>query len=153
MIPSIGGRIQTRILLFVLIGIPVTALYAWILSLGGLRFGPTFWLLLLFLATINLLGLILDRIYIAIQGLRWDRDWPFAYQLAFTVAEFAVVLWAASAGLIPWLPAEAFDDGPDRFRAFLHFLSVLVPSFLALLGPLQVLFIRWRFNAGRFGRF
>lgn len=150
MIPTLAGRLQTRLLLFVLIGLPVTALFtlAW---LGGWS-SQIFDLLLSFLATITALGLVLDLAYIGLQHLRWDRDWPFAYQFFFSLLEFGIVLFAARAGLIPWLPAEAFSLPQVQVMALCHFASVFIPSFLALLGPISVLFLRWRFKAGQLGR-
>lgn len=150
MIPTLAGRIQTRLLLFVLLGIPLTALFSWLWL-------PLYWdLLFLFLltvlATVNGFGLIMDVVYIGLQRLRWDRDWPFAYQFFFSIVEFAIVLWAARAGLIPWLPAEALAGTDGLIMASSHFATVFIPSFLALLGPISVFFIRWRFKAGQLGK-
>lgn len=124
MIPTLAGRIQTRLLLFVLLGIPLTALFSWLWL-------PLYWdllfvFLLTVLATVTGFGLLMDVVYIGLQRLRWDRDWPFAYQFFFSIVEFAIVLWAARAGLIPWLLTEALagTDGVDHglvpFRHGVH---------------------------------
>lgn len=151
MIPTLAGRIQTRLLLFVLIGIPVTLLYAWAI-LGGNWEWREIQIFLWFLCTITGLGLLLDPIYIFLQSTRWDRDWPFAYQFFFSWVEFGIVFFLARAALIPYLPEFAFQGARGLGIASLHFTLVFIPSFLALLGPLQTLFVRWRFKGGQLGK-
>lgn len=148
MIPTFAGRLQTRIFLFLFIGLPVT------LAFGAAQIGwqwdwSTIQIFVWFLCAITGVGLLLDPIYIFLQTTRWDRDWPFAYQAFFSWVEFGVVFYVARAGLIPFLPEAAFQS---LGTPTLHFTLVFVPSFLALLGPLQVLFIRWRFKGGQLGK-
>jgi len=160
MIPTLAGRLQTRLLLFFLIGIPVTILFG--LGYEGWKWNGTIIQIFgLFLVSITVLGLLLDPIYIFIQTTRWDRDWPFAYQFFFSWVEFAIVFFLARAGLLPWLPVadEAQPNPPIDFSepaafgiAALHFALVFIPSFLALLGPLQAIFVRWRFKGGQLGK-
>lgn len=153
MIPDLGGRWQVRIFLFIVVGLPVTALYGiWAAWVSGLDFGNTYWVLYSLLFTILILGLILDPIYIWIQGFRWDYDWPFAYQLFFSFIEFGLAYFVASQGWLPWLDSIFFElDGMLRI-AIGHFLWVFGIGFLGLLGLIQIFFVRWRFKAGRFGR-
>ncbi len=151
MIPTLAGRLQTRLLLFLFIGIPITLLYAWALldfHWGWREIQIFVW----FLCTITGLGLLLDPVYIFIQTTRWDRDWPFAYQFFFSWVEFGIVFFIARAGLIPYLPEFAFQGMRGLGIASLHFALVFIPSFLALLGPLQTIFIRWRFKGGQLGK-
>ena len=60
---------------------------------------------------------------------------PGALRLFFTVVLAIVVFSSAAIGL-----------------ATLHFTCVFTPSFLALLGPMQAIFVRWRFKGGQFGK-
>lgn len=155
MIPTLMGRWQVRLFLFAVIGLPVTFFYIlWVLIFGlnGFPFSYVTGQLYGFLLAILLLGLVLDPLYIFIQTFRWDRDWPFAFQLFFSWVEFGIVLTLARLGWVPWLDEAFFNiDGAIRI-AIGHFTWVFIPSFIALLGLIQVLFIRWRFKAGRFGR-
>ena len=151
MIPTLAGRLQTRISLFLFIGLPVTIGYGTYIT--GWRWDwQTIQLLTWFLCSITGFGLLLDPIYIFLQTTRWERDWPFAYQFFASWMEFGVVLFVARAGLIPFLPEYAFEGPEGLWIATLHFTLVFIPSFLALLGPLQVLFIRWRFKGGQMGK-
>lgn len=155
MIPTLMGRWQVRLFLFAVIGLPVTFFY----TLWTLIFGLNGWPFLTvagqfygFLIAILLLGLILDPLYIFIQKFRWDRDWPFAYQLFFSFVELGIVLTMARVGWVPWL-SETFFNLPGALGiAIGHFIWVFIPSFIALLGLIQIFFVRWRFKAGRFGR-
>lgn len=148
MIPTLAGRLQTRLFLFVFIGLPVT--FAFALHMADWQWDwAQIQVFVWFLCAITGLGLLLDPLYILAQSTRWDRDWPFVFQAVVSWVEFAVVLAVARAGLLPFLPPAAFQDLSTPFT---HFALVFVPSFLALLGPMQVLFLRWRFKGGQLGK-
>lgn len=149
MTPTFSGRVQTRLLLFLLIGIPVSILFAYLWGDSGFDQGVLL-LLLTLLVTITIIGLVLDVVYIGLQRLRWDRDWPFAYQFFFSWVEFGIAAWAAEGGLVPFFPETLSADLWTMMIT--HFAVIFVLSFLALLGPLQVLSLRWRYNGGQFGR-
>lgn len=148
MIPTLAGRLQTRLFLLVFIGLPVT------FAFGAHRAGWQWdWSLIQvyvwFLCTVTGVGLLLDPLYIFAQSRRWERDWPFAFQGFFSWVEFAIAFAVARAGVLPFLPEADFASLEP---SILHFALVFVPSFLALLGPIQVFFPRWRYKGGQFGR-
>ena len=146
MTPTLMGRLQTRLLLYIFIGLPVTLLYALYLDLDevGRLFDP-----FVFITAMTIIGFILDPLYIQIQRFRWDNDWPFAFQFFFTILEFLVTLGLMSAGALDDLLVFRIDAA----TAATHFTLVFVPSFLALLGGVQIFMIRWRFKGGEVGRF
>lgn len=168
MTPTLLGRLQTRIILFVFIGLPVTLLYAWYLANWSASADysvswpfsfvwlplPPFELSIFqdpfkFLFCILVLGLILDVLYIQIQRFHWDQDWPFAYQLFFSWVEFFIVFFAMDFGLLDFM----FPDGRIPFStAVWHFTWVFIPSFIGVLALIQIFLIRWRFKGGELGR-
>ena len=151
MTPTLAGRIQSRLLLFLFIGLPVTFIYAWVQAGGDLTSlsGVPF----LFLGTLVVAGLILDPVYYWIQTYRWERDWPFVFQWASMWWEFWIVVVLIGLGLVPYLPPnQVFPTEAAFWGVVLHFTLVVVPSFLALLGGIQVFMIRWRFKGGEWGR-
>lgn len=151
MLPTFRGRYETRLFLTLFIGVPVTLIYAFFI--GGLGFNAQLvWALLGVLLALFIVGAILDPLYIVIQWLRWDRDWPFAYQFFFTIIEFGIVIALASIGWIPWLNEADFQQSVVIRVAIWHFFWVFLVSFLLLLGPLGVFFVRWRYKGGEFGR-
>src|SRR5262245_29174331 len=100
MLPTLLGRWQTRILLFLVIGLPISIIYAfWLadprntaftVNIGGgfgLDIRP-----LQILCLLLIVGLILDPLYYWIQTLRWDSDWPFSFQFFVSIVEFLIVL-------------------------------------------------------------
>jgi hypothetical protein len=158
MTPTLLGRWQTRLLLFIFIGLPVTFLYAWYLS--AWRFSTSYaWLPpyelsifqdpFKFITTILLLGLVLDVLYIQIQRFNWDQDWPFAYQLFFSWLEFFIVFYVMDFGFLDFM----FPDGRIPFTtAIWHFTWVFIPSFIGVLALVQIFLVRWRFKGGELGR-
>lgn len=163
MTPTLIGRWQTRILLFIVIGLPVTAVFAF--WLGEWTFPlllPPFW----FLATLLAVGLILDVVYFQMQRFRWDQDWPFAFFTFFSILEFLIVFALMRLDLLPYLPACQFAGRDATTRetvcqvftidfadAALQFTLVFLPMLLAVLAIVQIFAIRWRFKGGEFGRF
>lgn len=154
MIPTLKGRWQTRILLYIFIGLPVTFLYA--MYLTNWRWPPAYDLSaftdpFVFITAILILGLILDIAYIQGQRFRWDDDWPFAFQFFFSIMEF----FAVYVGMEYFGALDFFlPDGRIPFEtAAWHFTFVFVPSFIALLAGVQIFMIRWRFRGGELGRF
>lgn len=151
MLPTLAGRIQTRLFLFLVLGLPITALFAYAHN-GWVWNWDQAQIFFLFITTLTILGLILDPVYIFIQTLRWDRDWPFAFQFFFSIVEFGILVGLMMSDLIPWLPMGSGKGAVQLQTVVLHFLCVFIPMFLALLGPVSVFFIRWRFKGGQFGK-
>ena len=158
MTPTLLGRWQTRLILFIFIGLPVTLLYAWYLS--AWRFSSQYtWLPpyeltvfqdpVKFISALLVLGLILDIVYIQIQRFHWDQDWPFAYQFFFSWVEFFIVFYVMDFGFLDFM----FPDGRIPFStAIWHFTWVFIPSFAGVLALLQIFLVRWRFKGGELGR-
>ncbi|HEX6870642.1 MAG TPA: hypothetical protein VF163_06055 [Micromonosporaceae bacterium] len=143
MVPTLFGRIQTRLFLLATVGVLVTALITPILSLTGplsLRYQTTYALL----AAVAAVGVGWEIIYHLLMQWRWEKDWPTLFGLV-TVAPEGFAIWVlANEQLIPGLP------GPVPFGAFLaHLLAIWLTTWLAANGPMRVPFIRWRFRGGR----
>jgi hypothetical protein len=164
MLPTLLGRWQTRILLFLWVGLPISAGYAvWLASRAPTngRFAPP-WIKSLGPATYDIrplqilcllliVGVVLDILYIALQKFRWDRDWPFAFQFLVLIAEFFIVLGLVRFDVLPFMPARRISSG-DYPYFFLHFGLVFLASFVGLLGIIQIFMIRWRYKGGEWGR-
>jgi len=150
MTPTLAGRLQTRLLLYIFIGLPMTALFTWVVF-------PAIWDAALvpevpfyFLTAILILGLFLDVIYMQIQRFRWDNDWPFAFQFFFSILEFLAIWGLVQINVFdPFILAE---DIPSVWMAITQFVLVFIPSFIAILGFVQIFCVRWRFKGGELGR-
>ena len=142
---TLAGRWQTRILLFLTVGVLVSLLFGRIYG----DFGTYFALL----AYMLVLGLALDVIYQRLQRRRWNRDWPAYFQLFTGLLEGALLFW-----LIQWARASGFPTGQGlpgispslRDGEFVvYYFCLWLSVFLGTQGPLRVLFPRWRFRGGR----
>jgi len=139
---SLAGRLQTRILIFGVLGGAWTAVITPILPTRlplGASFRMTFSVLLLTIV----LGVFWELGYHLLQQFRWDKDWPTMFSLLAGVPE----------GLLVWLLLETdswFWDVPVTPRGFwLLFISLWLVVWIVLSGPIRVLLVRRRWRGGR----
>jgi len=98
MTPTLSGRIQTRIFLALVIGVPWTLLVTPFLRQPRRPFarrGRQCALPLTFLALglMVAIGCVLwEPLYQALQQYRWERDWPVMFALLVVIPE-AILLW------------------------------------------------------------
>ena len=85
MTPTLRGRRQTRLLLALFVGVPVTLPFS-ILALITVPFSAP--LPYLMLAVVVGIGLFLDGRYDREQQGRWDHDWPVHRQIRAGIIEF-----------------------------------------------------------------
>ena len=150
MIPTLNGRIQTRIFLILFIGIPWTLIVTPLLPNNRDATGGS--LLDTYKTTFSVLGIVLvlavfgwEFIYHFLQQFRWEKDWPVMFSLLLVLPE----------ALVAKVVFNALDIG-SKFNAtatnatfWLHIVTTWLVMWLFVLGPIKVFFIRWRFNGGR----
>jgi hypothetical protein len=143
MLPTLAGRIQTRIVLLAVIGGLVTAVLCPVLPVSAPladRYRNGF----VVLAAVAVLGIGWELIYHFLMQWRWEKDWPTLFGLVTLVPEGLLLWLLLAAGLVPGIvgtvPAPAFC---------LQFLAVWLAVWLVANGPMRVPFIRWRFRGGR----
>jgi hypothetical protein len=139
-VPTFSGRLQTRLFVLVLVGLPWTLLASLALAPAGGGLGPVLRAGLFSLAATLLVGLVFwEPLYHLLMQFRWEKYWPTLFVLLQSVPEAAVV----------WLLLDRFGPGaPFGVFAALFFSTWLV-VFLTLHGPMRVVFLRWRFRGGR----
>lgn len=143
MLPTLAGRIQTRIALLAVIGGLVTVVLGPVLPVSAPladRYRNGF----VVLAAVAVLGVGWEFIYHFLMQWRWEKDWPTLFGLVTLVPEGLLLWLLLSAGLVPGIvgtvPAPAFC---------IQFLAVWLAVWLVANGPMRVPFIRWRFRGGR----
>ena len=142
MVPTLAGRVQSRIFLLGTVGVIVTALITPLLPLPG-PLSAAYKTAYIVLATMLVLGIAWELLYHLLMQWRWEKDWPSLFALVTVVPEgiLAWILLAAhSVPGIKSLPLPAF---------LIEFLVVWVCVWLVGQGPMRVPFIRWRFHGGR----
>ncbi len=136
MTPTFLGRIQTRFLLLLSLGLSIT--FFWSLF-AGIWFFTLFAFFQPFLVLFFVLfaGIGWDLLFTLAQRLRWDRDWPPALQ------------WLA--GILEMIPAWLFAAliGVPWWLFLLHYWSVWLAVFVATQGPMRIIFPRWRYDGGQ----
>ena len=143
MLPTLAGRIQTRVALLAVIGGLVTALICPVLPVSAPladRYQNGFAVL----AAVAVLGVGWEFLYHFLMQWRWEKDWPTLFGLV-TLAPEGLLLWLLlGAGVVPGI------TGTVTAPAFaVQFLAVWLAVWLVANGPMRVPFIRWRFRGGR----
>jgi hypothetical protein len=142
-VPTLYGRIQTRIVLLIVVGGIWTLIITPFLPTGqplSTSYRTTFLVLL----TVLVLGVLWEFVYHGLQQFRWEKDWPTFFGLLTMINEGILVWLLLNAGVVPGI-----DSVP--LSAFLiQFITTWLVVWLVANGPVQIFFSRWRFRGGRF---
>jgi hypothetical protein len=140
MIPTLAGRIQTRLFLLGTVGLAWTIVVVPFLPKGGVSLGDTYAATILTLFIVALFGIGWELLYHLIQQYRWEKDWPVLYALVEGIPE----------GILAFLVVDALIAlGPSPVTFFCHFASTWILVWLCTIGPMRMVLLRWRFNGGR----
>jgi hypothetical protein len=142
-LPTLGGRIQTRLILLAVVGGVVTLIIGPLLPISAplsVVYQDTF----VILAAVAVLGIGWEFLYHFAMQWRWEKDWPTLFGLATAIPEGLLVWLLLKAGAIPGI------SGTVPTSAFvIDFALVWLAVWLVANGPMRVPFIRWRFHGGR----
>ena len=151
MIPTLSGRIQTRIWLILFVGIPWTLIITPFLPNNRDKI-PGSSLLDTYKTTFTVLGVVLiigvffwELIYHFLQQFRWEKDWPVMFTF-FEVINEAIVAFIVFKALN--LDTK-FHGTATNATFWWHVVTTWMVMWLFVLGPIKVVFIRWRFRGGR----
>ncbi|HWF79170.1 MAG TPA: hypothetical protein VN695_01225 [Streptosporangiaceae bacterium] len=146
MLPTLGGRIQTRIILLAIVGGIVTAIITPFLPLpAGTTMSQAYKTTFIILAAVIVVGIVWELIYHLIMQWRWEKDWPTFFGLITMINE-GIVIWALlHFGLIPGIAKGAVPTS----AFIIDFVLVWIVFWLWVNGPMRVVNIRWRFFGGR----
>ena len=143
MVPTLIGRIQTRIFLLATVGSVLTALVTPVLPISG-PLGSAYRTTFIILATVMVVGIGWELLYHFLMQWRWEKDWPTLFGLVEGVPEGALIWILLSVGAIPGIVGHV---GGAAF--LIQFILVWLGVWLVANGPMRVPFIRWRFHGGR----
>jgi len=139
---SLAGRIQTRILLFSMLGGIWTTVITPILP-TRLPLGASYRMAFTVLGLLVVLGVLWELAWHLVQQFRWDKDWPIAFSLLAGIPEGLLLWWLLRADAWFW-------NVPVTPRAFLLLVaSTWLVIWAVLNGPIRVLLTRWRWRGGR----
>ena len=143
MVPTLNGRIQTRILLLAVVGGLITLIIVPVLP-GSAPLGDKYQNGFLVLLSVAVLGVLWELLYHLLMQWRWEKDWPTLFGLLEGIPEGALIWALLVAGAIPGIVGSV--SGADFL---IQFILVWLGVWLAANGPMRVPFIRWRFRGGR----
>ena len=143
MVPTLTGRIQTRIFLLAVVGGLITLIIVPILP-GNAPLGDKYRDGFLVLLSVAVVGVLWELLYHLLMQWRWEKDWPTLFGLVEGVPEGLLIWILLSAGAIPGIAGSV---GGAAF--LIQFILVWLGVWLVANGPMRVPFIRWRFRGGR----
>jgi hypothetical protein len=142
-VPTLNGRIQTRIFLLAVVGGLITLIIVPFLP-GSAPLGDKYRDGFLVLLSVAVIGVLWELLYHFLMQWRWEKDWPTLFGLVEGIPEGALIWILLSAGAIPGIVGNVSG------AAFLiQFILVWLGVWLVANGPMRVPFIRWRFRGGR----
>jgi uncharacterized membrane-anchored protein len=146
MLPTLNGRIQTRVLGLGIIGFFVALVITPVLPTGDLSLAQSYRVTLTVLLAVVSVGVPWELLYHGLQQFRWEKDWPTLFGLLTAVSE-GIVVWL----LVRYTTIVVPEDLRPSLTAYLiQFIITWLTFWLVVNGPMRVPFHRWRFAGGRF---
>ena len=142
MLPTLIGRLQTRVFVTAVIGGLWVLLIGLVLPGGG-SLGERYKALYGVLLIVGVLGLAWELLYHGLMQFRWEKDWPTLFGLAVGVPEGAVAYVAARSGLLSW------TEHISGWAFVVGFGTVWLVTWLWVNGPMRIFSVHWRFRGGR----
>lgn len=146
MLPTLNGRIQTRVLALGVIGFFVALIITPLLPTGSLSLGQAYRVTLSVLLATVLVGVLWELLYHFLQQFRWEKDWPTLFGFLTMVNEGAL-MWVLVRYTTVVLPESLH---PSLTAFLIQFVVTWITFWLIVNGPMRVVFHRWRFQGGRF---
>ena len=143
MVPTLAGRIQTRIFLLATVGVIVTAIITPLIGLPG-PLSAQYKMTYIILATVLVLGIAWEFLYHLLMQWRWEKDWPSLFGLVTGVPEGILTWILLAAHAVPGIPTT-----PPLSAYLIDFIVVWLCVWAVAQGPMRVPFIRWRFHGGK----
>jgi hypothetical protein len=146
MLPTLNGRIQTRVLGLGVIGFFVAFVITPALPTGDLSLAQSYRVTLSVLLAVVLVGVLWELLYHGLQQFRWEKDWPTLFGLVTAVNE-GIAVWL----LVRYTTIVVPEHLRPSLTAYLiQFIITWLAFWLFANGPMRVVFHRWRFAGGRF---
>ncbi|ULE32024.1 hypothetical protein [Mycobacterium sp. IDR2000157661] len=146
MLPTLNGRIQTRVLGLGIIGAVVALVLTPVLPTGRLSLPESYGVTFSVLLAVVLVGVLWELLYHFLQQFRWEKDWPTLFGLLTAINE-GLLIWL----LLRYTTTVVPESMRPSVAAFLiQFIVTWLVFWLVVNGPMRAVFHRWRFKGGRF---
>lgn len=142
MLPTLNGRIQTRLFMLATWGV------LWTLVLTPvLPHDPGYRVTFVLLAVVAVLGVVWELVYHGLMQFRWEKDWPTFFGFATCLNEGLLIIVLLKANLVPGLGVDGEDVSIAAF--LIDFLVIWMTTWVWTNGPMRVFNVHWRFFGGR----
>jgi uncharacterized membrane-anchored protein len=146
MLPTLNGRIQTRVLALGVIGFLVLLVITPVLPTGSLSLAQSYRVTISVLVAVVLVGVLWELLYHFLQQFRWEKDWPTLFGLLTAINE-GLLIWV----LVRYTTIVVPEDlRPSPAAFWIQFILTWLAFWIIVNGPMRVPFHRWRFSGGRF---
>jgi hypothetical protein len=156
LLPTLNGRLQTRIFLVVFVGTVWTIIVTPFVALfvdGDPELSDVYKVTFTILALVLVLGIVWEFIYHGLMQFRWEKDWPTLFGYA-TVVNEAIVVWIVANALatdpapggVEW---RELLSGLTVTPFLIHIVSTWIVLQLFASNLLRPIFPRWRYRGGR----
>ncbi len=146
MLPTLNGRIQTRILGLGIIGFVVALFITPLLPTGTLSLGQSYRLTFSVVIAVVLVGVLWELVYHGLQQFRWEKDWPTLFGMV-TIINEGVLMWLLVGHSTLVVPEHL---RPSLLAFTIQFVITWLAFWIVVNGPMRIVFHRWRFAGGRF---
>ena len=144
MLPTLPGRIQSRLFFLATVGSIVTLVVVPFLPADGASLAEKYRTGFIVLATVAVVGIVWECLYHLLMQWRWEKDWPTLFGLVTLFPEAIVVFLLVDNGIVPGV------EGPvNRTFFVVQFVLVWLAVWVVTNGPFRVLSVHWRFRGGR----
>lgn len=142
MLPTLIGRIQTRIFVIAVIG------GLWALVISPLLPGPgsvsdKYKAMYGILLIVGVVGIVWELLYHALMQFRWEKDWPTLFGLLQGIPEGIAAYYIARSGIL------SVTEGVTVAQFVVGFATTWVVTWLWVSGPMRIFTVHWRFRGGR----
>jgi hypothetical protein len=142
MLPTLGGRIQTRIFLIVVIG-GLWALVIGPVLPGAGSVGDKYQTLYEILLIVVVLGVLWEFVYHGLQQFRWEKDWPTLFGLLVGIPEGLLAFAVARLGVLQQ------SENVSVAAFIVGFGTTWLVTWSFVNGPMRIFTVHWRFRGGR----
>jgi ABC-type arginine/histidine transport system permease subunit len=141
-LPTLNGRIQTRVFVLIVIG-GLWSLVIGPLLPGGGTTGDKLKAMYGVLLIVTVLGVLWELLYHGLMQFRWEKDWPTLFGLLTGIPEGLVAFAVARSGVVD------STEGISGSAFLVGFGTTWLVTWLWVNGPMRVFTVHWRFRGGR----
>lgn len=146
MLLTLGGRIQNRIVVVLVIGTIWTLILTPFLGSMGEGYLDTFFNAFQVLCWVAFLGIFWELLWHGLQQFRWEKDWPIMYALFQFIPEGILIFFLVNPNFLGLTTGGGVPTG----AFLLHFITTVLVTWLWSVSWVRVFFIKHRYSGGRY---